>query len=292
MDYPAIIATYLAATSQWARRSQRTDARAKSILGRLKRRAVSKGDQHAAKLAWCYETILSAQESYLGAFQAMKQGEFYEAWKSLERVEIEIPSLMRHFSLEDASDPFKISFMQAQTILFQSLFPYKFFLSPAMLHLEKVCSICRTPISLHHPCPHRKGEVYDGELCCHEITKADILELSIVTEPVQKYSVLFLKEEGDPEGEVDHYNYTLVNYVISALREPFDKWDVKWTKTRHPHSLYSHVPVGDPCPCGSGTPYRKCCLPTPGVLRPHVQVLLAVPPPEAIPRLVLPNPGR
>lgn len=288
MDYLRVVQTCLADTPHWKRRSPKREGQIAAMIKRAKQRAVAVRDQDTAKLVWCYEIIHEVQSKYLKAFHSMKGGAFYDAWCLLERVEIDINSLRRHFTVNPDIDQFKISFIATHTELFQSLYPYKFFISPAMVHLEKVCSICRTPIRLRNPCPHRKGEIYDGEMCCHEITKFDVLELSIVTEPVQNYSVLFLSQE-DGTQERDHYDYSLVRYVMRALRDPFDEWDVVRTKIRHPHSLFTHVPSTDPCPCGSHKPYKDCCLPLPGVLRPHLQVRLSVPPPEDLPRLVLPS---
>ena len=70
-----------------------------------------------------------------------------------------------------------------------------------------------------------------------------------------------------------------MNYVVQALRNPFDGWTMTWTKARHPHSRYRHVGRNDPCPCESGRKYKRCCLPEGGVLRPHIDITFEVPPP-------------
>ncbi len=250
----------------------------------LKRQAVERGNQETAKLLWCYEQILAVQNNYLSAFRNMKEGRYYDAWCLLERVEIESASLVRHFKSNLKDDGHKIRFIGKHTKQLQSLFPYKLFFSPAFLHLENVCSICRKPIAIRNPCGHKVGEIYDGEMCLREITKIDILEMSFVTAPVQKYSIPFMV---DPETNQrrDHYDYTLVKYVTDGLRSPFDSWDTVWTKRRHPHSHYKHVGRNEPCPCESGKKYKDSCLRQPGVLRPHVQILFSVPPPDNLPKI-------
>jgi hypothetical protein len=104
---------------------------------------------------------------------------------------------------------------------------------------------------------------------------------AVVKSPVQKFSVIFLS---DPEtGEnVDHYDYKLLEYLIACLQSPFHSWSINWTTMRHPHSNYMHLTPDDTCPCESGEKYSNCCLSEPGVLRPHCQFDLSVPPPKEI----------
>jgi hypothetical protein len=268
------------------RREHPDEERKAQVLGafaQIKKRAVECEEQEKAKLIWCYEQIFRIQNSYLSAFYDMKANNCYGAWCSLERVEIDLHFLEQHYSLEADDDQYKLQFIKKHSEQFQLLFPYKLFMSPAFLELEKKCSICGRPVSIRNPCGHQVGEIYDGEMCGREITKGDLLEISMVTDPVQKYSIPFLV---DPEtGEqTDHYDYTLVQYVISGLRRPFDAWDMRWTKVRHPHSRYVHVGRNDDCPCNSGKKYKNCCLQEPGVLRPHLEIRFSVPPPEDLPK--------
>lgn len=249
-------------------------------LKKIKEAAVSGGAQDAAKLAWCYEQILNVQQNYLRAFGDLKSGRFYEAWCLFERVEIGLHHLERHMPASE--DVFKLKLIGKHTRQFQSLYPYKYFLSPAYLILEAACSICGRQRSVRNTCGHIKGEIYSGEMCCREIKRVKPLEVSIVERPVQKYSVAFTS---DPEtGEkVDHYDYSLVQYVTRGLREPFDEWDSRWTQRRQPHSRYKHVGRNEACPCESNKKYKKCCLNESGVLRPHVEITFSIPPPENLP---------
>ena len=113
------------------------------------------------------------------------------------------------------------------------------------------------------------------------VTKLEVMGISIVDKPVQKYSVLFLSDEKTGK-QRDHYNYALVQYAISALREPFDGWDVERTSRRQPHSRYAAIGRNDPCPCESGKKYKKCCLRETGVLRPHYEFTFEIQPPDTV----------
>lgn len=249
----------------------------------LKQRLVADRDHSGAKTIWCYEQILRIQNQYIVAFHKLKSGDFYEAWCLLEQVEIGQHFLQRHLAIN--KDSYELPFIQKHVTQFQALFPYKHFFSPGMLILKTECSICHKPRSIRRPCGHLLGEIYDGEMCARHVTKVKLLEVSLVTNPRQKYSVLF---STDPKtgDKVDHYDYSLVRYIAIGLRKPFDGWDMEWTKTRHPHSHYRHVARNDQCPCESGKKYKKCCLIEVGVLRPHLEIRFSVPPPATLPPLI------
>jgi hypothetical protein len=249
----------------------------REALGRLKRGAVAAGDQARAKGIWCLEETLAIQEHYLLAFRLLRAGEFYQAWCEPERTELALADLERH---DTACWPdLRLDFIKAHTAKWQSLFPYRMFYSPELLHAEKLCSICNRPVAPQSFCGHRVGEIYNGELCYRTATKLEVLGLSMVEKPVQKYSVLFLVDAKTGQ-QRDQYNYALVEYPIKALREPFDAWDVERTTRRQPHARYADVGRNDPCPCESGKKYKKCCLREVGVLRPHFQYTFAIEPPD------------
>ncbi|MFS8215211.1 SEC-C domain-containing protein [Paenibacillus sp. S29] len=232
----------------------------------IKRVAVANGDQLLAKEIWCYEATLKAQEAFISAFWEMKRQEYYAGWRTLEQVELIVLSLERHFSKE--FNLYKLSHIKMYTEKFQVLFPYKIFFSPEYVTQIKICSICKRPISIRNSCGHRVGEVYNGELCNRIITKSEMLGISLVTNPLQKYSVVFTTDQENGRTK-DQYDYHLVKYVISRLISPFHGWDVNWTKARHSHSRYAHVNKSSDCPCESGQKYEDCCLSEVGVLRPH-----------------------
>ncbi len=253
--------------------------RVTELIRARKREAVKRGDEATSKQLWCYETILHIQDTYLAAFAALRSGSFYEAWTLLERVEIAGHSLERHCTTED--DPHRVRFIAAHTKKLQSIFPYKWFMSPGVASRRTECSICRARVNPRKLCGHRKGEIYGGEECIHQVSEMNIVEISFVTNPVHKYAVPFFlnPETGKVE---DQYNYALPKYLMARLQSPFDPWDVGWTHRRHPHSRYADTSPTEPCPCESGKVYEECCLREEGVLRPHCDFIFSVPPPEPL----------
>jgi SEC-C motif len=249
-------------------------------LRSLKTAAVGRGDEQEAKRLWCLERALKAQDLYLDAFQALKRKQFYDAWCALERAEVVLGFLERHETARRKI--FRLDFIAEYVEKWQSLFPYKVFFSPEYLEVKKECSICGELVLPRKGCNHRLGEIYGGEMCCHVVTDLEVFGIGMVENPVQKYSVPFLKDEATGK-QRDHYNYAAVEYAIAGLQNPFDHWRVERTTRLQPHSRFRYVGRNEPCPCESKKKYKKCCLNREGVLRPHLQFHWSVPPPPGMP---------
>lgn len=247
-------------------------------LEEIKRAALRHGDQQLAKAVWCLETISTIQERYLAAFSLMRQDAYFDAWCALERCEVNLHHLERHFPVD--GNTFGLELIQRHTDGYQSLYPYRVFFSPEILRVTELCSICGERVTLWNRCGHRPGEIYDGQMCGRHITEARLVGVSVVGAPDFKMNVVFPTNPQTGERE-DHYNYEPVRYVRDRVDSPWNGWTLHWTKERHPHSNYAHVPPSDPCPCRSGKAYRECCLLEQGVLRPHAAIEFEKPiPPE------------
>lgn len=248
----------------------------------LKREAVAKGDEVGAKCLWCLEQVEAIQRRYVGAFEELKSEKYYEAWCSLEQVELKLHFLGPHGGdFFGDGDQYSLPFIRQHTAQFQSLYPYAVFISPEIIEIEKKCTICGQIIAIRRPCGHRVGEVYKGELCGRIVSKSKFVGTAFVRSPVQKYSVPFLVDPKTRE-TIDQYDYSLVRYVARRLASPFHGWRYELKKARHPHERFRDVGRNDPCPCESGLKYKKCCLNEAGVLRPHYEFLFDVPPPKEL----------
>lgn len=263
------------------RSSAGTDIR--SLLTSIKEEAVNDGNQALARACWCLESVDEIQSRYVQAFSELKLNEFHSGWCTFELCETLLGFLESHY--EESGNRFGLAFIRGQVERFQALFPYKIFVSPAFLVREPRCGICDKRFTPRGHCEHRVGEIYDGVLCTRKLTKLELLEVSMVTNPVQKYSVLF------PEGgsSNDHYDYSLPRYVVDGLTSPWHGWDYRWTKIRHPHDRFADVGRNDPCPCESGLKYKRCCLGHSGVLQPHCEIIFDRPLPPGLPTLVYPQ---
>ena len=243
-------------------------------LSQLKLEAVADNEQLTAKDIWCMGTIARIQDHFVSAFLHIQKGECKEAWDLFERCEIEIGFLDRHFT--EAKGEFGIEHVRAYTRQFQDLYPFTIGWSPAYIKEEMYCTICQTRITLRSGCEHKKGEIYDGEMCAWEITKVKVLHISPVDAPAQKHAVIFPNENDDDR-------LSLVKSVVSSLRSPWSGWKYNKEERRQFHPTFKGIRRNDPCPCGSTVKYKHCCLNEETVF-PHFEFYLDEPPPIEMPR--------
>lgn len=252
----------------------------------LKRQAVKNNDQALAKALWCYQAVQRCQNRYIHSYYDMKEGYFYGAWCALEKIENMLDALEHHFDLDvNGEDSYKLLQIRKNTEQFQRLFPYKLFNSIGAVVHETKCSICDQPVSLRKPCGHRAGEIYSGEACFQVVTKADLLEVSLVERPVQKCTVPFIVDKNTGK-TVDHYNYVHIHYAIDNLEDPFTEWNLTVKRKMRLTSDFADVGRNDDCPCGSTKKFKKCCMRKKYLMRNHFNIGLPNRPDEHLPTVL------
>ena len=218
-------------------------------LSVTKEECVIQNNQLGAKTPWCLETIGHIQDKFISVFLDFKAEEYREAWNSLEQCEKAITALDQHF-LEKQGE-FGIEHIRAHTRQLQELYQLKWGFSPGLLFEEVQCSVCRSKRTLRDDCGHEIGEIYDGEICHTVVTKGKILHISIVDNPVQKYSVIW------PDDETQ---FIVLKYLADELLSPWDEWSYhKEIRLSH-HPAFKNVGYSYPCPCGSNLKFGNCCM--------------------------------
>lgn len=227
-----------------------------------KNQAASIGDENKANYLWCLYQIFLVQKNYTDAFWNMKNKRYEDAWLQLDRVDIELSFLDKHYEKyfdEPVGFRFQLRYILNITKRFQMLFPYKLFMSRETIIKEEKCSICGETIRLRGGCKHKLGQLYNGEQCCHEITDFEFLGMALVTDPFDKYT--YLKMEGQD------YNYEVIDFLMGNLQSPYELWNVE--KTRKVKPSYENVERNSVCPCGSGKKFKKCCMGTTNLMMDH-----------------------
>ncbi len=237
-------------------------------------------DEEQANKAWYLLRLVNARLAYLSCFKDLKAQNFYEAWCELERIEIDLNSLLRNSFYSPVF--FGIGEFRDLIERWQALFPYTVFFSPGFLHKRVECGICNTQVSPWNDCGHEKGKVYMGVECIHHVKEVEITEISLVKDPVQKYSVALFTTDGDGNKSEIH-NYAVLRFLVNRIAQPYDGWRCSQTMALHPHSLFPDATPDSACPCESGASYQHCCLGQSGVKRPHVQFEFQFAPPEELP---------
>lgn len=150
----------------------------------------------------------------------------------------------------------------------QQLFPYRVFSSTEIVVKESICTVCGAKLSPRTHCIHWIRKVYNGEMCCREVTKADLIGISLVTNPEHKYAVLF--PQGKDGKQADPYDYSTVKGLMSVWKTPFQSWDYEVTISYRPKErAYDPKSI---CPCGSGKYYKGCCMDKPGLRYMHITI--------------------
>jgi hypothetical protein len=125
----------------------------------IKKEYVKNDKQDEAKQIWIYQTIIEIHKLYLNAFNLLRNKKYYEGWCQLERIEITISSLKKHFQYDKKE--YSLWHIEKTVRNLQVIFPYRLFASSEILKKKKKCSICGKEISIRNSCGHIVGEIYN-----------------------------------------------------------------------------------------------------------------------------------
>lgn len=243
------------------------------------------GTDEEANKSWFINAAANAHHGYLVSFHRMRDGDYYRGWCELESVEISLLALQENTFYEFKS--LGLDTLKSMVANWQSLFPYAVFISPEFAIRREECTICGQAVHPWSNCEHDVGRVYRGRQCGRIVREAEFLGVSLVSEPVQRYSVVFAT---NAEGErYDHYDYSIVRFVVDRLRSPYSIWRPTRTLAYHPHSLFADRDPQQGCPCGSGRAYAGCCKSRRGVIRPHIDIEFNEQPDPELPSVLLPD---
>ena len=248
-----------------ARRNLSIDDNIFIELKRLKRIAISEKNEPFANNLWCVEKIAGIQKLYLTMFKALKKVEsssFYEAWTLLERIDISLASLRKHYNY--SGNKFNLGFIHKIIGEYEKLYPYRHFSSVENIIKKEECSICKKICTIRNHCEHKVGNLYWGEMCYRNVLDCELISVSIVENPFSKYAVIF------PEGM--EYNYFMLEFLMKNIELPYERWYINTEYRKHDN--YDNTGRNEDCPCNSGKKYKKCCMLTGNDLFKHYEVIL------------------
>lgn len=228
-------------------------------IERLRQDAISRKDEEQANYCWCLMQIYNIKKGFLFAIHDLKNKKYESAWITLDNIDIELGILEDNYDIFQENDKFHLMFIERIIKEYQKLFPYHYFFSRESIIKAEECSICGKRISLRHPCGHKVGKLYMGELCVRKVIDMELRAIAIVTDPFDKYA--YLRMEGK------EYNYEVLEELMTKIDDPYDDFYVEIVKIKKPD--YKNVGRNSPCPCGSGIKYKKCHLDTKDELMDH-----------------------
>lgn len=228
-------------------------------LERQKKSLVAAGDEEGATAVWGMERILSANKLLQKAYNQLRKEDYYNAWCSLDEIDRAINNLANncHDYYQYVKD------IHDTTHSLQTLFPYRLFTSYEMLITKSKCSICGSEISIRQNCGHVLGKVYGGEMCCHIVEDGKLLGFSLVTNPENKYAVLFPQDKSGKK--VDQYDYSILKDLMKKWKNPYDFIRIIIGKKKIDRTLVDGYPLDRICPCGSGKLFGECCYGKPSI---------------------------
>lgn len=243
-------------------------------LRTIKKKYVEESKQEEAKKIWIYQTIIEIHKLYINSFELLKSKQYYQGWCQLERIEIAINGLKKHFLYD--KEQYKLWQIEKSVHNLQVIFPYRLFASSELLKKKKKCSVCDSEISIRNFCGHIVGEIYNGEMCYRIVTEAEILGISLIENPGNKFSVMFMTDEKTGE-QIDQYNYDTIDYLFDHIEEPYENWDLEVTQRVVTKEEYGNIERNKPCICGSGKKFKKCCGLNIGKKYPHYEFIVCNP---------------
>ncbi|MBR6985479.1 MAG: SEC-C domain-containing protein [Ruminococcus sp.] len=229
-------------------KNERFDTKVLDCVEEYRIKAVSEKNEEQANYFWCLKHIFIIQSGFVSAINALKDRNYEEAWLIFDKIDIDISALEENYWIEEDDDKYNLVFISRMIKEYQKLFPYHHFLSRESIIQAEECSICGKPISFRHPCGHKVGKLYMGELCLRKVTKMELKAVCIVTDPFDKYA--FIKIDGK------EYNYGMLERLMSEIKSPYDEFYVETVKVKKPE--FQNISRKTQCPCGSGKKYKRC----------------------------------
>jgi hypothetical protein len=236
-----------------------------SALKTDKEKAVQVGNEKKANDCWLELEILKLNILFIQAFHNIKSQNYREAWEELEKCEIKYGFISNN-ATEDLLNSSKLEFIKDKVPKLQSLYPYCMFISPGFKVGYYTCSICDHKVRPRSRCEHKKGKVYNGEVCLHVVHDIEMLEISIVTKPVQKYSVMH---------DDSTLDFTLLNSLFKYLNNAFEYWDLDRTTRKFPIDRFGSVAESENCPCQSEKTFQDCCIEKEEIEIPHIDFMFS-----------------
>ena len=202
------------------------------------------------------------------SFWALVVSEKYsDSWSKLQDVQSRLRVIYRFTEKEKLP---LLSHIEKQCGSLEILFPYSMFLSVGILNEEVECSICGKSID-SFDCEHIAGELYRGKMARGIVKKIkEVDHVSLVTNPADKRCTVQVLDNA-PEFNGVKY---LANSIGKRELEPLCFDHVEISKRRILNDKIPTVGRNEPCPCGSGKKFKKCCINQRYVEKDHAEIII------------------
>ena len=198
---------------------------------------------------------------YGQVWRLIAEEKFSASWNKLQDA-LDALRLIRRFSRID------ISGLEDQLVELEKTYPYNVFFSIGALVEKFECSICGQDIDSFQ-CSHRKGHLYRGRMAvgiARNIVNLD--HVAMVDRPEDRRCVVSYDDSGEQFKLVRLLSQLLLQrkYAVS------DFGLLQFSKRSKPNPEYKKVGRNDPCYCGSGSKFKRCCITKSHIEGDHVDI--------------------
>ncbi len=210
--------------------------------------------------------FVSLFKDYVSYWKLLVSNKFSESWSALQDVQDRLRTIYR-FTNEPR--PPILSHIERQCGELEKLYPYRVFLSTGMVKEEAECSLCGKSIDSFE-CEHIAGELYRGRQAYGVVKKIRQLdEVSFVLNPADKRCTVQIVDTSEQFNGVAY----LAQGIRDKVLEPLSFNHVEFKKIRKPNDVIPVVDRNEPCPCGSGKKFKKCCINKSYIETTHVVII-------------------
>jgi hypothetical protein len=149
-------------------------------LSNRKKEFSEKKFENDANLAYCLLTLGGIIQLELKMLVCLKEDKMSQAWDILITSQYSLGTVIRNYPFEHEHLD---NYLNRLVHYEKTLFPEMMFHSYGGIVKESHCSICELDYGV---CDHFKGNLYNGELCCRNITQVEMDEISVVENPADK----------------------------------------------------------------------------------------------------------
>lgn len=210
--------------------------------------------------------FLGMLSAYSELWNKIVKGEFSSSWNSLQDA-LDLLRTVKKFSCDHAHQ--NIAFFEFQLQELEKLYPYNIFVSIGATVERFECGICGQDID-SFDCPHIKGELYSGEMA-YGIARnlSELNHVAMVKHPQDKRCVV----KYDDAGEQFKLVRFLSGLILSEKLKPIDFGELRFSKKIIKNPDFRKTGRNEPCHCGSGKKFKKCCISKEVINGDHVDIV-------------------
>ncbi len=211
------------------------------------------------------ENLFNLLNQYLEFWRKIYEGKLSKSWDPLQNFQSVLRMIYR-FLLPPR--PRFLSHIERQSAEIEKLYPYTVFASIGVAVEYSECSICGKDMN-SFDCEHIKGELYRGEFAYAIVKGMKADHVAFVTNPEDKRCVICIDESAP-----GFYPVEYLHQLVSERRlAPLEFSHIEEKKIAIPKET-ALAGRNDPCPCGSGKKYKKCCIDQQYVEKDHMDIIV------------------